>query len=221
MAILILETGEPVPAVKALHGRFGPMFERRLGVECELADALAGELPDGDYEGVVITGSPATVHERQPWSERAAAWIAERIDQQPMLGVCYGHQLMVHATGGRTGRNPRGEELGAVPVQRRDDPLFAGLPRHFLAWQVHFDAVLKPPPGTRVLAASARTPVQALAWPGGARSVQFHPEFDQAFVRDAIAQYGRVEPDLPPYTEGERVLRNWLTHFVAAGHRED
>lgn len=220
MAILILETGEPVAPVKALHGRFGPMFQKRLGRECVLADAVAGELPEGDFEGVVVTGSPATVHEREPWSERAAAWIAERIEHLPMLGVCYGHQLMVHATGGRTGRNPRGPELGVVPVQRGEDPLFAGMPRHFLAWQVHFDAVLERPPGTRVLAASRRTAIQALAWPSGARSVQFHPEFDRAFVRDAIAQHGVVDAKLPEFTEAERVLQNWVENFVRPGVAE-
>src|SRR5262245_61079370 len=79
--------------------------------------------------GVVVTGSSAMVSHREPWSELTAEWLARAVELgTPVLGICYGHQLLAHALGGAVGRNPRGREIGTVEVRSllpgQQDPLF-------------------------------------------------------------------------------------------------
>lgn len=121
--ILILKTGEALPAVRRRCGDFEHWIARGLGRPVESLEVAAvhagAPLPPSDrVDGVVVTGSPAMVSERADWSERAARWLAAvvREDVVPVLGLCYGHQLLAHALGGVVGPNPRGREMGTVEV---------------------------------------------------------------------------------------------------------
>jgi len=101
----------------------------------------------------------------------------------PMMGVCYGAQLLVRALLGRehVRHNPSGAEAGWLPVEVTDDPSgwFDDLPRPFSTWHFHFDEVVNLPAGWRVLARSALCPIQAFDQPElNLLGVQFHPEFD-------------------------------------------
>jgi GMP synthase (glutamine-hydrolysing) len=156
--------------------------------------------------GVVVTGSSAMVSERAPWSERTAAWLASAaFAGTPVLGICYGHQLLAHALGGRVARNPRGREIGTIEVRlqaaARGDALFAGLAEPLRVQATHVESVLELPAGARWLAASAGDPHQAFAVGERAWGVQFHPEFDADIVRaylmarrDALRAEG-LDPD--------------------------
>lgn len=104
----------------------------------------------------------------------------------PVLGVCFGHQLIGHAFGGRVRRNPAGWEVGTHAVTTTEagarDPLFAGLPRTFAANFTHEDDI---DPATMVgvpLATNERTPLQAVAVGDATRGVQFHPEITGAIL---------------------------------------
>jgi GMP synthase (glutamine-hydrolysing) len=155
---------------------------------------LGDPLPTFDaVGGVVITGSPAMVSERAEWSERAAAWLADvvRQDAFPVLGLCYGHQLLAHALGGLVGPNPLGREMGTLEVTFSSPPdetgtkgalapLFA--PGDFFGHYSHVEAVLRPPPGARVLARTRLDPHSAIAYGPRQWGVQFHPEFDRAIM---------------------------------------
>ncbi len=199
-----------------------------LGVRCVTVDAVAGPLPDTvDWDGMVITGSPASVHHRAPWSEAAGAWVAARIcDGLPTLGVCYGHQLIADVLGGETLPNPGGPEVGTFEVElHTDDPLFAGLPPTFLAHLIHFDAVTRLPPGARALARSDRTEVQAFGVGEHVRCVQWHPEFDAPGTREALLQDVEAlrragqDPEallqgVVPLPYGTRILENFVRGFV-------
>ena len=84
---------------------------------------LRGEaLPDPrSVRAVVVTGSAAMVTSREPWSERTAAWLCETVEvKTPVLGICYGHQLLAHALGGRVEDNPQGRHIGTVDVTLTD-----------------------------------------------------------------------------------------------------
>ena len=131
--ILILKTGEALPAVRSRCGDFEHWIARGLGRSVESLEVVAvhadAPLPPPErIDGVVVTGSPAMVSERAEWSERAARWLAGvvREDAVPVLGLCYGHQLLAHALGGDVGPNPRGREMGTVEVALPDGlaPLF-------------------------------------------------------------------------------------------------
>lgn len=137
---------------------------------------------------LVISGSRAMVSHREPWSERVAEWLRHAVGSGfPILGVCYGHQLLAHALGGQVGPNPRGPEFGGISVcfadSAKDDPLFASLPAVIVALVSHSESVLELPEGAWPLAASDRDEHQAVRYGDNVWGVQFHPEFDAHITR--------------------------------------
>src|SRR5690606_14497497 len=97
------------------------------------------------FAGVIVTGSAAMVTDRHDWSEQAAAWLRDAAHAGlPLLGICYGHQLIAHALGGKVGPNEVGREMGTVCIHlqpaAKDDPLFAGVPRSFAAQATHLQS---------------------------------------------------------------------------------
>jgi GMP synthase (glutamine-hydrolysing) len=191
--VLVIKTGTTLPELRPRRGDYEDWIVERLGLpweRIELVVVYEGEtLPDPhEPAGVVVTGSSALVSAREPWSERAAAWLREAVATgTPLLGICYGHQLLAHALGGRVGRNPRGREIGTVALElhaaAREDPLLGGLPAQLKVQATHVESVLELPPGARLLASSATDPHQAFACGERAWGVQFHPEFDAEVVR--------------------------------------
>jgi len=189
---LIVQTGSTLPAVRARHGDFPEWFRRGLGLrrdEVDVVDVEREALPEiGAHAGVVVTGSPAMVSERLDWSERTAQWLAQTIDAgSAVLGVCYGHQLIAHALGGRVDYHPSGREVGTVAIEcapeAADDALFAAAPPRFSAHASHQQSVLDLPPGAVALARSAHDPHHAVRYAPRAWGLQFHPEFSAEIMR--------------------------------------
>lgn len=195
-SVLIVQTGSTLPMVRARHGDFPDWFRRGLGLprdEVEVIDVTAGAaLPEpGQHAGVIVTGSPAMVTERLDWSEHAAQWLRASIGAgSAVLGVCYGHQLLAHALGGRVDYHPDGRELGTVFIERLgesvDDPLLGDAPACFPAHASHQQSVLEPPPGAVVLARSAHDPFHAIRFAPRAWGLQFHPEFSVEIMRGYV-----------------------------------
>jgi GMP synthase (glutamine-hydrolysing) len=192
---LIVQTGQPLPSLRR-HRGFAHWIRTAAGLaasETEVVDVEGGDALPGhaSYAGILVTGSGAMVTERRDWSERAADWLRSAAhDDAPVFGICYGHQLLAHALGGRVGDNPRGREMGTVAVAMRaaaaEDPLFRGLPQPFMAQATHLQTVLDPPPGAEVLATSALDDCQAFRWGQRAWGVQFHPEFSGTHMRGYV-----------------------------------
>ncbi len=138
--------------------------------------------------GVVITGSHAMVTDREPWSEATADWLAKVVALgAPVLGICYGHQLLAHALGGEVWPHPGGLEMGTIRVQPTPaaaaDALFAHLQAPFAAPSAHRQSVRRLPPGATVLASNAFEPHHAFRVGECAWGVQFHPEFGTEATR--------------------------------------
>ncbi len=191
--LLIIQTGTAPTEIRARLGDFAEWFRRGLGltpdqIECVRVDG-DGKLPAPDnIAAAVITGSGAMVTQRLDWSERTAGWLADAAAKGlPMLGVCYGHQLLAHAFGGRVDYNPRGREIGSVSIQllpaARDDVLFGSMPARFDAQATHLQTVLEPPRGAVVLARSDLDGCQCVRFSEQVWGVQFHPEFGVAQTR--------------------------------------
>jgi GMP synthase (glutamine-hydrolysing) len=230
--VLVVRTGSAGPATRARLGDFTDWFAGLLPAEVSVADALDGApLPAPDaFGGLVVTGSFASVTRPEPWMERLGAWLLEAARTTPVLGVCFGHQLLARALGGRVERNARGPEAGTAEVELtedgREDPLFAGLPARLEVQQSHEDHVLEPPPGAVVLARNAHAPVQAFGLGPRIRAIQFHPEFTAQRCRAICeedralldtARPGLADAALASIREtraGARVLENWVRGFV-------
>jgi GMP synthase (glutamine-hydrolysing) len=216
-SILILKTGEALPPVKRRCGDFEDWIARGLGLpveSLEVASVYQGDaLPSVDsIRGVVVTGSPAMVTERPDWSEASAEWLAKIVeaDAVPVLGLCYGHQLLAHGLGGLVGENPKGREMGSVDVIFRDDeperatlragagtgtgrvsgggvrfgPIFeSGVHAGHMS---HVESVLRPPADATVLAYTALDPHSVLVFGPRQWGVQFHPEFDREIMQGYV-----------------------------------
>ncbi|HUJ26811.1 MAG TPA: gamma-glutamyl-gamma-aminobutyrate hydrolase family protein [Myxococcales bacterium] len=192
--LLIVQTG-----TTHLHGDYPAWFMRALGMpDLPVCRAFAGErlaaaIGKHRPEGVVVTGSPLSVMDEAPWMlELGSELLRLGARGTPVLGVCFGHQLLARAAGGRVVLNPRGREIGTVEVQLseagRRDALFAwagGAPE-IEVQATHMDAVDPLPPGAVVLASNENTSAQAFRLSETVAAVQFHPELSVEAMRDLI-----------------------------------
>ena len=234
---LIVQTGSTLPTVRARHGDFPDWFRHGLGLrrrEVEVVRVHAGEdLPDPHaYAAAIVTGSPAMVSERLAWSEETAAWLREAVaGDLPILGVCYGHQLLAHALGGRVDYHANGREIGTVGIERLaaadGDALLAAAPARFRAHASHQQSVLELPRGAVVLARSAHDPHHAVRYAPHAWGLQFHPEFSVEIMRGYLharprAAHGDCPAECCPRREqapapaARRLLRRFRTIALAS-----
>jgi GMP synthase (glutamine-hydrolysing) len=195
--VAIVKTGSKLPSIAARRGDFEDWITVGMGLEpaqIGVVRVFEGEaLPDPrNLAGAVVTGSVAMVTDREPWSEATAEWLSAAIAAElPVLAICYGHQLLAHALGGRVAKNPRGREIGTVEVAlaaaARDDDLLGEFPGALRVQSSHLESVLELPPGATRLATTKLDPNHAFRIGRAAWGVQFHPEFDADVVRGYIA----------------------------------
>ncbi len=150
--------------------------------------------PD-DIAGVVISGSRAMVTDRAHWSEALKTWITRLIDDDvPLLGICYGHQLIAAALGGEVDYHPRGVEAGTVTVrcteQAMDDALFRELPAQFPVQAIHWQSVRRLPAGAVLLAGNDFEAHHAFRIGKCAWGLQFHPEFSSNIMHEYLCRLG-------------------------------
>ena len=191
--VFIIKTGSTFPATRRDRGDFEDWTRQGLGLESDavrVVRVIENEpLPAPEAcGGVVVTGSHEMVTDRLDWSVRMAAWLPGIVEKEiPFLGICYGHQLLAHAMGGRVGYHPRGMEIGTVAVDRHpsagNDRLFAAMPPRFTAHVTHSQSVLDLPTGAVVLAKNDFEPHHGFRIGRCAWGVQFHPEYDADIMR--------------------------------------
>ena len=192
---LILQTGQPVASMRR-HGNFAHWIRVAAGLggdDVVVVDVEQGEeLPTREgFAGALVTGSGAMVTDRLPWSEATGVWLRDAAHANlPLLGICYGHQLLAHALGGQVGYNPAGREMGTVELELHpdagEDRLFGGLPAQFAVQATHMQTVLALPEGARLLATSQQDAAGAFRWGQRAWGLQFHPEFSTTHMRGYI-----------------------------------
>ncbi|MFO0638289.1 MAG: glutamine amidotransferase [Polyangiaceae bacterium] len=192
--LVVLRSGDVPPPIAATRGEYLGWFRREVGSTwthawLEHDVRTGGAFPDpGDVSGFVLTGSSASVTERAPWMLAFEAYLRDCVARDvPMLGVCFGHQILAQALGGLVEKNPNGREIGTREVRVLEpDPVFDELGSTFTVNTTHVDSVTRLPPGARVLARTELEPHAAYALPGRARGVQFHPEIDGDAMRSWV-----------------------------------
>lgn len=232
--ILVLQCGNTFPDLAARLGDFDQWFLQVIqscGAAGVVHDAHRDrDLPDPEgFCGFIVTGSPAMVTDRAPWSEALGRWLVARIrEQRPVLGVCYGHQLIADALGGRVDYQSDGREIGSLWINLQaeavDDPLFSGLDGGFHAHLTHMQSVFELPAEAIWLASSSRVRHQAYRVGNRAWGVQFHPEFSESIMDAYLGTYAR---DLPaalkthvgprPCPQARRVLERFIALCAAGG----
>lgn len=195
--LLLIKCGDTIPELVARKGDFEDWIIAGTGLDRGQTLTVNVEkdepLPEPEeISGVIISGSHAMVTEHRPWSEKTAIWLRAAHNRVPILGICYGHQLLGYALGGRVADNPTGREMGTVEIRlteaAADDRLFAGIETTTRAQVSHKQSLVELPPEAVLLGSSDRDPHQAFRSGDFSWGMQFHPEFD-AEITTAYIEY--------------------------------
>lgn len=241
MRIAILKAGKASRTTRERWGDMEDLFMDllgRQGRQWETHDVENGEFPDSptDYDGYVITGSPASVYDDKPWVKRLLGLIRDiHLAHRPMLGICFGLQAVALALGGEVGPNPKGWEIGLRTLELKEIgrayPGLASAPQPLRILEVHQDIATRLPEGAVVLASSLRTPFEIFTLSDNVLCLQGHPEMDNEIVRELIEKrHARGLLDKERAEEGLQSLsglphrdffRDWLRDFIQKGKLHD
>ncbi len=203
-------------------------FRRELPVELVEYDVTGGELPEScAFDGCVVSGSRASVYWDEAWLPPLKAYVHQVIEAElPVLGVCFGHQLLADVLGGTV--EDMGEyEIGYREIERTADaPLFADMSERFTAFTTHSDTVTELPAGAELLAENEYG-IHGFRV-DDVYGVQFHPEYDietaEAITRakDELAERrkqrvlaGITEEAYAEAQTATRVFENFVERVVA------
>jgi GMP synthase-like glutamine amidotransferase len=191
--IAILETGVPPENYADQFGRYTDMFMTLAGPEHAYAvfDAQACVFPDDPaaWDAVMVTGSPAGTYDPLPWIDPLKDFLNAAKGKTRLVGICFGHQIMAEAFGGRVEKSDKGWGIGLhTYVVERREPWMGSAPPPCVSIPVsHQDQVVEKPPSAEVVAASRFTPFAALSYTDHpAISFQFHPEFEPEYAERLI-----------------------------------
>ena len=131
------------------------------------------EIQAAGYQGIIFTGGPNSVYdERSPHYDPAILNLGI-----PILGICYGAQLIAYMAGGRVSRADSSSEYGKTETFTDHSVLFRGFSNHSICWMSHTDYISQVPEGFRVIARTGKCPCAAMAHESRKLyAVQFHPE---------------------------------------------
>ncbi|QUJ77128.1 type 1 glutamine amidotransferase [Sulfitobacter albidus] len=194
MKIGILQTGHSPEEMLEAHGNYSDRFTALLdghGFAFQTFSVVDGEFPAGpqDADGWLITGSKHGAYEDHDWIPPLEDLIRDiAAAEQPMIGVCFGHQIIAQAMGGKVVKFPGGWSVG------RTEYTLDGETVALNAW--HQDQVVERPDGARVVGSSQFCENAMLAYGDHIWTVQPHPEFGADFIEGLIAHRGKgVVPD--------------------------
>jgi GMP synthase-like glutamine amidotransferase len=226
--IAVLETGRPPAALQPAHGDYPSMFADLLGqgFETQAFDVQAGDLPDAAaFDGAIITGSAAGVYEDHGWIPPLLEWIRDARGRTRLVGVCFGHQAMAQALGGRVEKSGRGWGVGLHRYRVVEaQPWMTPVLTQIALSASHQDQVVVKPDEARVTLSSDFTPYAGLAWGDDAISLQPHPEFSRAFTGALVeGRRGRIEEAVVDQAIGSltagddrAVVGAWIRRFLSA-----
>jgi GMP synthase-like glutamine amidotransferase len=193
MNLGILETGAPPGDLKDRFGSYGDMFARLLGPDYHYSnyDVRGGQLPDqiGAHDAYLITGSASGVYDGDPWIDSLKTFVQELSGRVPLVGICFGHQIMAEAYGGRVSKSPKGWGAGlhSYGIERRAAWMNSDKESGLSIPVSHQDQIIDLPKDATVLASSPFTPYAVLEYPQRcAISFQGHPEFSPEYATALI-----------------------------------
>ncbi|PWG01128.1 type 1 glutamine amidotransferase [Sphingosinicella humi] len=220
----ILETGGPPRELAERFGDYAAMMRRMLGegyayATYDVADALPATPEEQD--AYIVTGSPAGVYEDHAWIEQLIGWLRQAKGRAKLVGICFGHQVMAEAFGGRVAQSDKGWGIGLHRYQLHERTEWMDHAAAIAIPVSHQDQIVELPPFSRIVGGSDFCRVGILAYEDQpAISFQCHPEFEPAFAKALIeARRDRLpDPDaaiasLDQPDDRERVA-GWIRRFL-------
>lgn len=227
MKLTIIQTGDVPEALRPRFGAYPPMFQRMFdeaGIDFsyEAIPVHAGAtFPDPTrLEAILITGSPAGVYDNHlTWMAPLRAFIRKAYAaDRPMVGICFGHQIIAQAMGGKVEKYAGGWTVGPTEYDFGDRTYTLN------AW--HQDQVVQKPETAKVLASTAMCENAALLYDDRMFTVQPHPEFRKEFMEGLIKVRGpglvpdalladatqRLDTPLDSPSMADRIAEFFLTH---------
>ncbi len=228
---IIIKTGDTFDWIKKEIGDFEDWFIKVMGIDPALIRIV--NVPKGDalpkpdeFKGVIITGSHAMITENPSWSMSIEKWLPQLIVSKiPVLGICYGHQLLARSMGGVVDYHPKGVEVGTPGIKclapASSDPLFKYMPKEFPAHVSHSQSVVQLPEGAVLLAENDFESHHAFRIGECAWGLQFHPEFDEQImtmyarnmkksITDANRDLEDILSGIKPTPDASKILKRFV-----------
>ena len=225
MKIGILETGEPPAPLRERFGHYDSMFRKLLGEHYDFTtyDVRQGELPadPSEQHAYLVTGSPAGVYDDLPWIVPLKQFLRAASGKAKLVGICFGHQVMAEAFGGRVEKSNKGWGVGLHCYQVLERASWMDDGDSFACPVSHQDQIVELPPAARILAGSEFSGFGLIEYRDQpAISFQCHPEFEPDFAKALIEVRRERLPDadeaiasLDRPNDCER-LANWIRGFL-------
>ncbi|XP_042375120.1 gamma-glutamyl peptidase 5-like [Zingiber officinale] len=218
----VLLCAEDSEYMQKSYGGYFKVFVRLLGEEGEtwhVYRAAHGELPTADeadaYDGFVITGSCNDAEGDDPWIQGLVVFLkALDVKKKKVLGVCFGHQILSRALGGKTGRAKKGWDIGVTCIHPSrtiidmQSPL--DIPSHLPVIEFHRDEVWQLPPQAEVLAWSDKTGIEMFRYEDHILGIQGHPEYNKDIFLHLVDRL--LQRNLIQTCHAEKAKRSIDTH---------
>lgn len=195
LTIGILETGPVLEPLLSKYGTYPKMFERLLegrGFQFRSYSVMYDEFPGGigDCDGWIITGSRYGAYEDHDWIPPLEAFLrGAHALKSPIVGICFGHQVLAQALGGKVIKHPDGWVLGRVEYD------LDGFDGPISVLGLHQDQVVELPEGARVAGRAEGCAIAAAEYGPHAWTLQPHPEFTEDFFLDLLEQRKALFPE--------------------------
>ncbi len=198
--IAIIQTGQAIPSALEKYGDFNDWFIRGMDIDPSQTKTYRVfeqlDFPNiKNIAGIIVTGSGTMVTEELDWSKATINWLKPLLDKDiPILGICYGHQLLAKSLGGVVEWNPNGRETGQVEMHLtsnlRNDLLFANIAAPnsncLKLFATHQQSVTQLPSNVTLLGSTNLDPNHAFRYKKHIWGLQFHPEFTADIIKEYI-----------------------------------
>ncbi|MCF8359834.1 MAG: gamma-glutamyl-gamma-aminobutyrate hydrolase family protein [Prolixibacteraceae bacterium] len=228
MNILIIKCGNTYPEIIKRFGNFDDLIIKHSLLPAHtfsIYNIYKGEkLPHPvEFAAAVITGSHYNINQRFDWIKQLQDWVTTaRYAHLPLLGICFGHQIIAKALGGTVQKNENGPNIGKATIlpdkEQPENPLFKGTGNEFESFVSHGWTVKTPGPGTNVIARDLKGNIMALQ-SDNIIGIQFHPEFTESIVKiylkEAKLPASRLlGVKLRSEYKNQSILPNFFSHIV-------